>query len=533
MEYAYDFWVPPSWALRSLAWLVSLGWAALMVRHSPWSSRGTAGAVASWVLLVVLGLCLPSSAIDPSWLSNLQEGTQVDVVRAARGENGHAGLMQAAAAEAWMGAGRSLPDMVPLHLGLTLAVGSAMALLAGAVAGVEVAVGVALAWVGALTVRFGVLGEGAGPMASWWTLVLLSSCVLWSRERWAAPVVVGAGVLLALTRTELALVAMVVTAASALQSHPLPSKLAERPVVERLAWGAAAVVLVHALVRTSGIGGLRGAWVSAASHPLEPSPLFLPSLLLATWPVVVAALALVGLAWSLVHPVRSHGVGWALLALHKLYVVAGHGGVLTAVSATELLRYHTHVPVLVVVLALHGWRVLAVKKTWVVGLAAFGCVLPPMPSVMARTPNVHWGAGWTATGVYGDTQQDGRALVHALNRWSHCGFLVRDTPARPGEDGVWLAWLAPDAARAVPGKGAHITLAELSSSLTPAEAAATLEASCVMVYEGLGCRVMGGERCGEPFGEVLWEQALDAPAYTHPNHELPPSPGMLRVWQVR
>jgi hypothetical protein len=534
MAYAYDFWVPSTASLPSVAFVVLFFW---LVAAAPAALADRTGRALTLVALAVAAVLtqLPWTG------TNLQEGTQLDVIRAVRGESGHAGLAQVALTEWWMGSTRQLPRLVGLHAGLSAAVG-----LVGAAAlrrRPVVAAALLWGWLASTSVRFGVTSEGPGPLASLFLAVVLSAASTARARPWHLAVVLASGGLAMLTRTELVVVPIAALAALAVERTSLPTRVegyaaasaerwrtsALRTRVEGAVWLVAAVVVAVAIhVRVDLLPTAeRASWVAHALHPFDPSKLLLPVQLASAWPLGIAAAATAGLCWSIRHPVRSLGLGPVFLGLNGLYFVAAHGRLLgygSIASTTEWLRYHTHLPVLVVALAWLGFDAVGPRTRRALLLT---CLVPPLPALVRAMPWTLTHATWTVSAPpLADAQLDGAGVARVLAEHGACGLLVRDHPPRGGGPPTWLGMLGPDAAAAHTarhGLGDHVRIQEIDGALSVLQAADALPTapSCVLLYQGQGClgsQVCEADRAGR---ETVWSDVVPVERYTHPAHRLP------------
>jgi hypothetical protein len=487
-----------------LAWvgLTCAAWCAvrLQTRRGAVELAGTAALMALTWRLFPLGL-------DVAWLNPLQEAASEELIRLARGEGAHAGPLWTRLLEGWA----RVPVVVD---GRTLEVGrldGVVRLGATAAVGGAAIAGTALRrwwWV----VPAALLHRAAwwwvsseGPSALAWLLAAMLGAVLLGGQDPEGRMVrasrrvaaVGLVVSLGLLRTELGAAAALVCAAAWAQAADADEARARRGLA--LAWAAGAG---GAVVAELAVGGElqrwgRAAWLLQALHPLDPAPLVLPLLLVATLGPGLGALVVVGLVDGLRRPRATAGLAVALLLLFKLYYAAGHGPLLFHPGFTadeELVRYLGLALPLVVAVAGLGlarlpWRALALP--WP-GIALVWALWPY--STWWSSPN----RSWMPVSLVYDQQIEVRRIVAALMDHPTCAVATRGAEA-------WVVVPSPLADE----EGRRRRRVE---GAVPAARLADELGVCVVVDVGITCQ-RHLTACEAPG----WEPAEVAP-WAHPDH---------------
>jgi hypothetical protein len=236
-------------------------------------------------------------------------------------------------------------------------------------------------------------------------------------------------------------------------------------------------------------------WALRGLHPLDPTIVTLPAVMLDFVPAGVAALTLLGLAYALRRPLRFGLAPLSLVALYRMYYAAKSG-------FYELFRYLTIALPFALLFALFGFReVTAIIERR--GLppraraaAAFGiailCLVLPLPgAVQLLIP----GPAKIALGeilLGRDTQREVRYLLELSERHPDCVFVTRTASQAIDRGPLPIAYNA--VVFGGPIGGAFV---EPEGGRTPAAIAAARApaARCVLFYRSLDCNLARGDGC--------------------------------------
>jgi ABC-type amino acid transport substrate-binding protein len=503
--------------LHGVAVLGGLAWLAPAEHRRARAATLLLAALAGGVVATLL------PPLSPAWVVPLQEGSTETAVLVARGEGGHAGPLFD-----WV----YLPWLVGLDHDLGRLVAAQLAVSAGTIVlaarllweVTEDAAATAALLVGAclsLPVAWGALSEGPAPLL-WPWLVWAALC---GRERWGALGALASMALVAALRPELAGLGVVAAGAWGLGRTTWPEaaearvRAAQTRAAAHPARTAGVLVGFVALVvatyevwlPTGQVGGPL-AWAIAMVHPLDPSLLALPATLLATVPMGLAALVLVGLAVGLRHPVRTMGVAVALAAMWRLYAAAAHGGWLGRtgdLAFFELVRYLGFLAPVVVGTAVVGWRALAARRR-VQRVVLAACLVPPIPQAAAlwpRTTAAHETLDvqlWRP--VSRDLQAEVRFLLQLQRDHPDCAVVVDAGDVR-------LSFLGADRVSSRDRRTARTQREE-----APLDDVAAALGGCVLVVQGHSC-ALGA--CDAVDGEIVLRSVYEGPPYAHWQHGWP------------
>ena len=224
-------------------------------------------------------------------------------------------------------------------------------------------------------------------------------------------------------------------------------------------------------------------WAGAGLYPLNPSFMTLPVVLLGLLPAGVAALATLGLVVSLGRIGQRALLPVTLLVLLRTWLAASTG------DPEPMLRYGTMLAPAALLFALYGWSWMeerAAQRRWgrgwrVLALLALAGLSIPVPgqssaAARARTSN---------------PTREARFLLARADAMPSCVFVARVPAARRWQehDGsyVWLAF----------GGGLRELREAPAGDMTARNFALRLlpDATCVVVYRGLDCSLVGEEGC--------------------------------------
>lgn len=391
-----------------------------------------------------------------------------------------------------------------------------------------VALGLALALLGAPAARVGVL-SGGGAAAVWplQIAILAGIGAAWGGR---SPAVRGTGVAWAVAATAEAaavrpeLGGIVLVSAGVGILHGAGAGRLWGAASRRERWVAAGSIV--AIVAAIGVrlgpvqveavpGPTEMAAVAHALHPRSAALVWVPGAWVAVLPPLLAVAVVVGVFLA---PVRVAGLGLAALVIARVHHAAAHGALLPVgphggswdpPAAIEILRYTgTVVPLLAVVAVEALCRAPARLRPWLPVLAC----LPAVPAVLPIQPGSH--AAWTAHGhVVTDQAFAVRALVAAQRATPGAWFVARTHPVSEGRQVIWRA----------PRSGDPVL--ETASTLPD-------DGAPVFGWDGLACAVAGAV-CDDP-GDVLWEAALPDVRHLHPDHGAPiPAGAVVRLRRVR
>ncbi len=508
------------------AWVVWLG------MNAPDRATGVRrlGAVVVAVAIFAAVLTLvPLSAITPDLLTPVREGSTEMQVHLARGEGGDVGSLFA---RDYLGVLAASPPSAESVARLELAATSAacVGLLA---AGAEVLGSWALSALFLLSfcaspvVHNAALGSGAGPMAWLWMIVGgtslagMRSAPTRRGAMVAGALALGAAALLCWTRVELALLpvlGVIVIAAHRLgwQTRAWAWMTSHKVVMGALACvvvavGAATYLPVAHLASSSE----RAGWAIQAAHPLDPSTITLPRILISLWPLGIALLAMVGMFRA---PSSNLGLGFGTLILLRVYHSAGHGSMTgNAIWAhpLEMLRYGALLAPAILALSWWGW--LALPK-WGRVIGAVLLLVPATPEAWTlRTRDGDHGPMWTRWGAVDvDSRREVRLLTKAMEDAPGCGFVAPIVPIH-GERADWMVWRSawPDL------RGRDLRIVRVKDA-TRDEAVGEIPGgpSCVRVYAGLDCNRPDGDGCAAITAGLarLDGDEFDAMPHAHPSH---------------
>ena len=520
--------------LNLLALLSTLALAVGFARRHPEHGRALLGGLAGvFTTLAAVLLALPAASLPVSWLTVLHEGPTEHVVRALWGEGRHGVNFDVLR---WLFS----PDAaLPIRgvVAMNLALGAAN--LVGVVVVARVAIGRwPLAVLTGLGLALSPLFQNAAlselPSQALFSYVLMGTMAYGAmphRPRLAGVTLASVAVLCALTRAEWGLVGALAAASWAV------AWLAETETFRgRARWltlgalGAAAAV----------VGGLwplldpaRQEYLAAALTPSDPVALTLPLVLLATAPIGLLLLGLLGWVAALRRPYACLWMPVAILVLYRTYAVAAHSGE----APYELLRYGTMLVGPVVLLSILGWRelrdVLARRGVGRPGRLGALAVMGVLTVVSVPEAAFGWAVPWhhdTGETLYEaplarDQQREARRLVSWMEAEPHCAFAAVSAhdpkPTDPVEqwDHVFFG-----------GSIAEPVVMERD----PAKLATRFRAlatgdPCRRFYLGLDCQVEGGPDCAEERGlgaPIHRDDARQRPYYDHVTRRQPVALGL-------
>gem|GEM_PF-3077763 len=481
--------------------------------------------------LGVLGLVLVGSLVAlVAWVGPLDlplglvtvvhEGLGRDQITHLAGRAPHAGPNHAFLVWALAPAApASLPDMARLALIATMIGAIGFFALARRVTGSWLAaLGMGLLWALHPVARHAALSESPGPLVGIYVLAgaaffgLLDDrdparrAARWGDLVGLAGLAAGTA-LLALTRLETAGFGLVALGTGAVRVGVSPERLealgaglrarlcgprtwSRRGILLSLGLGAASLPLLF-------VPGTPG-WVMDGLHPLQPSVLALPLLLLGTLPLGVALLALAGLAWGVRHPLRAAGLALSAIVLFKVYFTASH------LVFFEIARYATKLMPALLVLSLFGLR--AIRDLWPGApralpwiLALLSCV-PPLQGARELV----WDAGpgtWPLVApLERDRQIEARFLIETTRAAPACVLVGRFSR------GMRNGFRDPDHEFIAFGGPLSEPLAEperpgdadpTARILARVDARLGARAPCVRYWRGLDCNTDGDDPCAQ------------------------------------
>jgi hypothetical protein len=483
------------------------------------------GAVAAALGGLAVLVTLDPGTIDPLWISILHEGNTEHVIRSLWGAGHHGPLQDALrwAADGLTGSGDLLPIRVIVLVNLSLAVANSVALviagrliLGGWLPALAIGAAVAMSplFVNAAT------SELPAQLLFTLCLAMFAALVGLERARWLSLGALVCLVLaLGLTRAEWGLAGgLVLTAAVA------------APWLEnrwhRGGWKVSLAVMAVAaavfLGAPSLLEGERATYLGVGLTPFDGAILGLPVVVVVGAGAGLVALAGLGFVALLRRPVWL-GVPLALVLLARMYGEASH----RAEAPYEALRYAQFLLPLVAILALVGWREVAmespglalaprVRMPVMAGLAVLLFLPVGEPLARAVFPDHHLGLGPEAlydAPLERDQQLEARALLRLAEEPSPCvavAVSARDPkPTDPiaGWDYVFFG-----------GPVAAPLTVERDVARLSAHAADLGSGRCVRFISGLDCHVEGYPGCERERAMGQPDHALDAsfrPYYDH------------------
>lgn len=484
-------------ALLDLLISVAAVWLArrwLSLAAAAWLLAGGAGAVAVHVWLA-------GDALPVGWITSLHESTTRQNIELLYGRNRHAGPHLDFLVWLTMhGDQPSLRDLVRLNLAATLFSFGALAAIADAALGRLAGVVMFLAMLGCPLVQLAAISELESPVTGLLALAAVPALARLAgepRSALALSQLMLATLAMGLVRTESAgwgLCALAWHAARARWGADAWAVVAARA---RLwagghRWQAAALLAVMAaavpLVDTT----TRPGWLAAGLHPLHPSILTLPLLLLSAWPLW---LAVPGMAGAYVLARRHWSAwGWILLAtviLYRVWFAASHR------VYYEMVRYCLGLLPLVAAAALLA---LAHVDLWLKDLSRRAAILVGVTSIaVAVAPsfgplaNLIWdrraGALDEIPLLDRDQQREVRALQAAVDGHPRCILVA---PLHLAEERLGAA-LQPGFA--LFGGTLRAPIVQAGGYPAAAAAVAKLAPPCAMVYRGLDCALIADIGC--------------------------------------
>jgi hypothetical protein len=478
-------------------------------------------------LAVLVGL--DPAAIDPLWISIVHEGNTEHVIRSLWGA-GHHGPMQDAVrwgAEGLTGASDVLPIRVIVLVNLALAVANGVAMvMAGRL--------ILGSWLPAVVIGGAVVlsplflnaatSELPAQLLFTLCLAMFAALVALERARWLSLASLGCLVLaLGLTRAEWGLAGGLVLGA-AVAAPWLEGRWHQG------GWKTALAMLVLAGAAFKGapllLEGERATYLSLGLTPFDGALLGLPVVVAVGAGLGLVALAGIGFVALLRRPVWL-GVPLALVLLTRMYGEASHRGE----APYEALRYAQFLLPLVAILALVGWREMAlespglalaprVRLPVLAGLAALLYLPLGPPIARAVFPDHHLGLSLEAlydAPLDRDQQLEARALLRLAEEPSPCvavAVSARDPkPTDPIAGWDYVFFGGPVAA--------PLTVERDVARL--ADHAADLGSGrCVRFVSGLDCHVEGYPGCETERAMGQPDHALGAsfrPYYDHLTRE--------------
>jgi hypothetical protein len=282
----------------------------------------------------------------------------------------------------------------------------------------------------------------------------------------------------------------------------------------------------------------RASWAVQGLHPLNPTILTMPAVMLYFVPLGVAALSVLGVAHALRAPHRFFLAPLSLVVLYRIYYAAQSG-------FFELFRYLTLVMPIALFLALFGFRELeaiAARRAWGPrwrGAAAFGvailCALFPLPgAVQLFVPGVPRLSPATLV-LDRNQQREVRYLLELEGRFPDCA-LVTKVARRPNDPDRPLAPHEYDLVAFGRPLSGMIPLPHGDRGLAAAAATLPTPVSCALFYRGLDCNLTHGDRCADELRDlpVVDERTFGSAPYNTVSERGEPGPIVtLGVYRLR
>ncbi len=477
--------------------------------------------------------------IPLSWITVLHEGPTSQNVEFLYGRNRHTGANHTLLVWLFADEGRfGLRDMVRLNLFLAVANAGLLLIIGRAILGhLLPALLIVTLFAGNAAALHAASSELAAGATS--ALMLLAAAAvlaleepdkasIWRRVGTVLALCL-ATLLLALTRTEAAGFGLVALTAllprlafGDLKVEAKARRLAEVARNSRWSLRLGGLALTAATLPLMWLDGRVG-WLVAGLHPLNPSFLAAPPLLLTLLPLAAVVLVVLGLGHTLRRWRESLLLGVALLILFKVYFCASHR------VFYEMLRYVAALLPAFAILAMLGWRALrqlAERRGWrprwrnlAFGLLAASMLIPPIPPLAdaiwdRRAEALPQAGTFVAPPLNADQQAEVRFMLAATEAHPECVIATRTTREierveAPRSYDWWLF------GKPLP---APLTRPAADMELSAWLAQRLPDAPCVLFFRGLDCHLVDAANCEALTARrpMVRSQALPSRPYSDP-----------------